>query len=112
MALAENHRNALKAEAASVLAKDEKTAVAAAAAAQHHHGQQQQQQQQQQEAAAAASAKRHHHQYSDMLNQVRSYNYNCTKDRPRHHSWAWGLTSGGGGCTTVNKPKNCAYVTT
>ena len=91
MALAENHRNALRAEAASVIsraANSGQSSTAAAAAAseeerviarqqqhyqlmqQHHHEQQQQQQEQQ-------NAHPHHHQYSDMLNQVYANHLNA-----------------------------------
>ena len=94
MALAENHRNALRAEAASVISRaansgqsSASNAAAAAAASeeerviarqqqhyqlmqQHHHEQQQQQDHQQ-------TAHPHHHQYSDMLNQVYANHLNA-----------------------------------
>ena len=91
MALAENHRNALRAEAASVISRaatSGQSSTAGAAASeeerviarqqqhyqlmqQHHHEQQQQQQQEQQ------NAHPHHHQYSDMLNQVYANHLNA-----------------------------------
>ena len=68
MALAENHRNALKAEAASVLAKTAAVAAATTAATATEvmtaaSAEEEKQQQQQQ--------LRSRHQYSDMLNQAR-----------------------------------------
>ena len=91
MALAENHRNALRAEAASVISRAANSGQSSTAAAtvseeerviarqqqhyqlmqQHHHEQQQQQQQEQQ------NAHPHHHQYSDMLNQVYANHLNA-----------------------------------